>query len=182
MLYVVTSLLVPAFIACVPLITHNYGSDGDCFIGGFENDSLHTIFVEEVVLWDAPAMVIFIIASIAMVVMMIKLAYTARWRTHVQLYTPITGGNQITKALRQLLPLVAFPILSAVFIIPQFIAHFYTDYIPASNPALNVISAVFIAMWSLSSGVVLLTHIFVARYLLRKRRVYATPIPLHDSH
>ena len=98
---------VIAVIACVPLITHNYASSGNCYIGGFENDSLHTMVIVKTAFWDAPAIVILIIISIAMVVMVVKLAHTARLR----------AGNQITKALRQLLPLVAFPILSTVCII-----------------------------------------------------------------
>ncbi|KAL5509162.1 hypothetical protein EMCRGX_G004474 [Ephydatia muelleri] len=71
-LYVVTSLLVPALIAIVPLITHTYGlSPGGnaCYI--YANTSV--AFMERLALWDGPAMLMLIAASTAMVVMVTKL-------------------------------------------------------------------------------------------------------------
>eukprot|EP00731_Ephydatia_muelleri_P038643 Em0841g1a len=71
-LYVVTSLLVPALIAILPLVTHTYGlnSDGNaCYI--YANTSV--AFIERLALWDGPAMLMLIAASTAMVVMVTKL-------------------------------------------------------------------------------------------------------------
>ncbi|KAL5509160.1 hypothetical protein EMCRGX_G004472 [Ephydatia muelleri] len=71
-LYVVTSLLVPALIAIVPLVTKAYGlnSDGDaCYIYANRSYAL----VERLALWDGPAMLMLIAASTAMVVMVTKL-------------------------------------------------------------------------------------------------------------
>ena len=66
-LYVVTSLLVPALIAIVPLVTHTYGlspGSNTCYIS-----NTRVGFVERLSLWDGPAMLMLIAASTAMVVM-----------------------------------------------------------------------------------------------------------------
>eukprot|EP00731_Ephydatia_muelleri_P013174 Em0007g484a len=91
-LYVVTSLLVPALIAIVPLVTHSYGLNTDGNICNIYANT-NVAFIERLALWDCPAMLMLIAASIAMVVMVIKLAsqnelqtsncclgYRAMWR------------------------------------------------------------------------------------------------------
>ena len=57
--YVATSLLVPALIACVPLITNTYRYSIDvdtCYIFT-PNDTDHIAFIENTVLWNGPAMI-----------------------------------------------------------------------------------------------------------------------------
>ncbi|KAL5509158.1 hypothetical protein EMCRGX_G004468 [Ephydatia muelleri] len=115
-LYVVTSLLVPALIVAVPLITHTYGlSPGGnaCYI--YANTSV--AFIERLALWDGPAMLMLIVASTAMVVMVTKLTSQVCRRSK---YEPITDGDEFTKALKQLLPLAAFPMLFFIFAIPLY--------------------------------------------------------------
>ncbi|KAL5509180.1 hypothetical protein EMCRGX_G004498 [Ephydatia muelleri] len=100
-LYVVSSLLVPALIAIVPLITHTYGlSPGGniCYI--YANTSV--AFIERLALWDGPAMLMLIAVSTAMVAMVIKLASQVCRRS--MQYEPITDGDQFWKVLKQLLP------------------------------------------------------------------------------
>ena len=69
-LYVVTSLLVPAVIACVPLITRTYSFsqiDG-CYIPAYVNNvSLPAAVIERFAFWEGPAMVILLASSTAMV-------------------------------------------------------------------------------------------------------------------
>ena len=120
--YIVTSLLVPTGMAIIPLVTHSYGlsSDGTiCYI--YANTSV--ALIERLALWDAPAMFTLIATSTAMIVMVIKLASQVCRRSK---YEPITDGDQFSKALKQLLPLSAFPVLFFIFEIPVFIFHVYT--------------------------------------------------------
>ena len=182
-LYVVTSLVVPAVIACVPLTNHSYASSEICYISGPTNDSHHVGLIEKVALWDAPAMIILLAASTAMITMVIKLVSSkSQLYVHVHVYEPITDGDQVTKALKQLLPLVVFPILFFIFIIPLLVYDIYTARNPDHYPMLLIIISVFDPMWTLSSGVALLVHISVARYLSRKRRMYSSPICLQEGH
>ncbi|KAL5509110.1 hypothetical protein EMCRGX_G004400 [Ephydatia muelleri] len=67
-LYVVTSLLVPAVVAIAPALTNTYSPTGNCYISA-QNDSDHVALIENLVLWDGPALLVLLVASVAMVVM-----------------------------------------------------------------------------------------------------------------
>ena len=165
-LYVVTSLLVPALIAIVPLVTHAYGlnSDGNiCYI--YANTSV--AFIERLALWDGPAMLMLIAASTAMVVMVTKLTSQVRRRSK---YKPITDGDQFTKALKQVLPLVAFPVLFFIFEIPVFIFHVYTTQHSTPKEGMYIADVVCFALWSASSGATVLIHMSVVRICSRRRK------------
>ena len=162
-LYVVTSLLVPAVIACAPLITDTYGRNRDgteCFIYMYAFNDIASI--ERFALWDGPAMIILLAASTAMVVMVIKLTGRVCLRAR---YEPITDGDQFWKALKQLLPLAAFPIVFLICEIPIFIYHIYAPTSSMPNMTLEISKSVFISMWSMTSGGTLLIHIIVVKCL-----------------
>ena len=166
-LYVVTSLLVPALIAVVPLITHTYGlhSDGDvCYI--YANTSV--AFIERLALWDGPAMFILIAASTAMVVMVTKLTSQVLRRSK---YEPITDGDQFWKAVKQLLPLATFPVFFFIFEIPMLIFHINTTQFSTPNEGMLISGpAVSVSLWSMASGITVIIHISVARICGRKRK------------
>ena len=170
-LYVVTSLLVPALIAVVPLITNSYGLSADgtvCYV--YANQS--TAFVERLAIWDVPAMFILLVASTAMVVMVMKLACRVRWRSK---YERIADGDQFEKAIKQLLPLAAFPILFFLFEIPVLIFRIYVAKYKARE-ALLISTIVFFSLWSFTSGATLLVHISVSQWYGRKRKSKSTKL------
>ena len=142
------------------------------------NYSHHVVLIERVALWDAPAMIILLAASTAMITMVIKLASS---RSQLHVYEPITDGDRFVTALKQLLPLVVFPILFFIFIIPKLVYDIYTAQNPDEGPRLQIVISVFVPMWTFSSGVALLVHISVAIYLSRKRRMYSSPICLQAA-
>ena len=171
--YVVISMLAPAAIASVPLATKSYGlGPFGCWIHTSSNSSLpdngNTV-VERFVLWDGPALVILLMASVAMVVLVIKLGLLVYHRAG---YSALNGSNQYWNALKQVLPLAAFPILFCVFIIPQVMFHIYqtstNSSTNSSNQVLSLVTSVFFSLWSMASGVTLIVHISVARYYRRK--------------
>ena len=107
-LYVVTLLLVPVIFATIPLITESYHIDRlGCYISDV-NGTNPDAKIELFALWTIPALVILLAASIAMVIMVMKMAYTVCLRLKID---SITDGDQFWKALKQLLPLAAFPIM-----------------------------------------------------------------------
>ena len=174
MAYIVTSLLVPSGMAIIPLVTHSYGlsSDGTiCYI--YANTSV--AFIERLALWDAPAMFTLIATSTAMIVMVIKLASQVCRRSK---YEPITDGDQFSKALKQLLPLSAFPVLFFIFEIPVFIFHIYTTQHSTPNEGMLIADALCSSLWNATSGATVIIHITVARICGRKRK----PINASDSH
>ena len=162
-LYVATSLLGPAVIASMPLVTDSYGishSGSVCFIYADGEVAL----VERLAFLDGPAMLILLVASTAMVVMVIKLARIICWRIK---YESINEGGQFWKALKQLLPLAAFPMLFFIFFIPVLVLHIYVARTPSPKDAVETSAIIFFSLWTLSSGATLIIHLFVA---YRRRR------------
>eukprot|EP00731_Ephydatia_muelleri_P013171 Em0007g481a len=176
-MYVVTSLLIPALIAIVPLVTHAYGlSPGGniCYI--YANTSV--AFIERLALWDGPAMLMLIAVSTAMVAMVIKLASQVCRRSK---YEPITDGDQFWKALKQLLPLATFPLMFFIFEIPVFLYHVYTTQHSTPNEGMFIADVVCFPLWSASSGATVIIHISVARICGRKRK-HIKQINLSESY
>ena len=169
-MYVVTSLLIPAGVASVPIATHTYGlSESWCWIQNWKDNCPGGIplvigEVEQFALWYGPAMVILSFVSIAMVIMAIVLTYRAYlWRAF--------RNNQNQKAVKQLLPLVAYPVLFFAFIVPQFIIRVYGTNRPISyeqNYALSVAIIACGVAWSLSAGVTLIAHIVLTDVCSRR--------------
>ena len=162
-LYVPTSVFVPALIASVPLLTGTYGLSPNrrCYITNSEWNG----HIERFALFDGPAMVILLAASFAMIVMVVKLSCTMCWRTG---YEPLHEGDQLWKALKQLLPLAAFPLLFFVFVIPVITLDIYGARRPSQSKAVPFTNAVFVSLWSMASGVTLISHIAVARLCSKK--------------
>ena len=112
-LYVVSSLLVPAVIAAVPLATATYGVSPirGCYTATYTFTTTamhHHALIERFALWDAPAIVILLTAPAAMVVVIIRLTKQVCWRLN---YEAITESDGFWKTLKLLLPLAALPIL-----------------------------------------------------------------------
>ena len=112
-MYVVTSLLVPAVIASLPLRSHSYGlspTGTGCLI--INGNGSNTAVIERLVLWDAPANSILLIGSVAMSVIVIKLTHRACSRLQ------ITDNDPFSKAAKHLLPLAAYPIIFFFLLMP----------------------------------------------------------------
>ena len=172
-LYVVTSLLVPVVIAAVPLLTGTYGQDpniGSCWIEVENKHSdlqVNVVAIETYALWDGPAMILLVAASIAMSVMVTKLAHTV-WRRSA--YRSLEGDDPFWKALKHLMPLAVFPILFFIFEIPLFIFHVYVGQHSRSIGGVLISAEVCFSLWSMASGAVLIIHIAVAKMCGRKHK------------
>ena len=171
-LYVVTSLLLPTIVACIPLATQSYGATpfGGCFLR-VQNDSQHAAIIEEFILWDVPSMVILLGASAAMIVMVIKLTRKVCARSKYRTIND-SDHDQFWNALKQLLPLTVFPILFFIFQVPMLIFHIYSVYYPSRSTDITMLISitVFVALWTMTSGLTLLVHIAVARCYVRRNR------------
>lgn len=168
-LYVVTSLLVPAVMAAIPAITNTYGLSplGGCFVY-VQNDSQSIAVIERFVLWDGPAMAVLLLASAAMVVMVTSLARIVCRRLK---YEPMIEGDQFWKALRQLLPLAIFPILFFMFMLPVCAVHVQLARTPSLGRPLTLTASVFLVLWSMTSGAVLIAHITLVKCLSKQKSI-----------
>eukprot|EP00731_Ephydatia_muelleri_P020055 Em0012g880a len=166
-LYVVSSLLVAAVLACVPFATHSYGLQGSvCWIQSWKDNCPTNIsvvgVVEQFQLTYGPSMAVLLIVSVAMVVMVIAIFCRSR-KYH---------DGQNSKVLQQLLPLAVYPLLFLVFTIPPFVNCLYGTRTTAY--ALSIMSAVSVASWSFFTGISLIVHILEAklRAYCKKRYTY----------
>ena len=164
MLYVVTSLLVPAVIAAVPLITDNYQLStfhSYCYIYS-SNGSYRIELAERLALWDVPAIVILLASSVTMVILLIRIANLLCRKLN---YEPIINNDWFWKVLKQLLPLLIFPILYFIFIIPALAFHLYAakSFEPDRDEALIIAAIMFISLWSMASGAALIIHLSLSR-------------------
>lgn len=165
--YVVTSLLLPCVMAVVPLITNTYQLSpfhSYCYVYQ-KNDSYTVELVEKLVLWDAPALIILLAASTAMMVLVIKIVSVLCRRLK---YKPLADGDQYWKALKELLPLAAFPVLFFVFVIPTVIFHIDSS-VRTPSDAMIIIGIIPATIWGLSSGITLIIHLSVARFFALKK-------------
>eukprot|EP00731_Ephydatia_muelleri_P013029 Em0007g339a len=172
-LYVVTSVLVPLLIAGVPLVTNTYKPASPprsyCYIFDNINDTRHIELAEKLGLWDGPAMIMLMAASIFMVVLVIRVTRLL-WRKLK--YEPIISSeDRYWTALKELLPLTAFPILFFIFLIPQTILHIYTELNPAHDEPLSlvIVALLCISLWSFASGTTLIIHLSLARRFAKKK-------------
>ena len=154
-LYVVTSILFPIVVSSVPLVTSSYGPTGEwCWVEERKCDRA-TGFIEQIALWSGPAFVGLVLQSVALLTMMITVYYRAHRNSGY-------GRDQYRKAFKQLLPLVAYPVLFCILVTPPLIARVY-GFAAVPNKGLLTLSAVCIPCWSLFAGVTLIAHIGVLR-------------------
>ena len=156
-LYVISSILVPIVVSTVPLITNAYGPTGEwCWVrrkecGHIDLDGV----VEQIAVWYGPALVLLVLQCIAMLMMMIIVYY----RAHRKSGENVFGRDQNNVAFRQLLPLVAYPALFCILIIPPLIARVYGFASSTPNHSLLMFLAICVPAWSLSAGMTLIVHI-----------------------
>ena len=180
-LYVATSLLVPAMIAIVPLTTKTYLHYNTtqifhsyCYIYSV-NYSGDLQIIERFTLWDGPALVILSATSIGMVVMVITIA---RLLCRKVQYDPTHGTDNYWKALKELLPLAAFPILFFIFKLPELVFDIYVAIIGSPSESSLAVTLLSIALWSLASGITLLIHLSVAKCMcFAKKNIVITFSP-----
>ena len=172
LLYVLSSLLLSFAIATVPLATGTYGLAGSwCWIqewmGNCPTYKLHLGFVLQLALWYVPSIIILFMTSAAMVVMVLVVA-TRSCPRRLERHS-ITGEHHNRKALKQLLPLAAYPIMFCIFNVVPFVNR-VRGLTNDTKPALETAAALSIACWGLSTAIALLIHTMTLRCLASGQR------------
>ena len=160
-MYVVTSLVVPLFLAIVPFTTDTYGLAGSwCWIQSQRNNCPGTNnlliggVAEQFTLLYAPGIITLLVESVAMG-MIVAITYYRKRQNTLQ-----DNGVIQTKVMRQMLPLAAYPITFCVLFLPPFI---YRVYGISSKPpkSLLITTALCIQLWSVTAGLSLWVHITI---------------------
>ena len=94
---------------------------------------------------------------------MVTMMITVYYRAHRILDENVFGREQNQKAFRQLLSLVAYPILFCVLVIPTMISRVYEFASPTPNKGLTLLLAIFVPLWNGLAGLTLFIHIGVLK-------------------
>ena len=172
--YVLCSVFVPLVIA---FFTKSYGpSEAWCWIQNrnlsesmnISNENLiQPAETEQFVLFYGPAFVILIVCVAAVVVMGVVLSCRAYRRNEGW---QVIGEEQHRQLLKQLLPLIAYPILLLLFFITPFVNRLYTKFTPIPPHSLVYTAVFFVCSWSMAPGMALLIHMVVIFCIVRRRR------------
>lgn len=164
--YVAVSLFIPGLIIIPPHATNTFGLSGSwCWIEIWKDNCPETPSLvgstEGYVLFFAPTMLIVVVEMASMLIMVVVLYRRGRRRAVAdEENASFIDDNQNQKALRQLFPLAAYPILYIIFLI---LPVFYRVYEGPGSIGLTVASGSCPAGWSLSTGITLIAHICVTR-------------------
>lgn len=196
MIYMGTSIAVPLVVAAVPFATGSYGQSGAwCWIintreevAGSNSSNNNctsaavdsTGVIEQFVLWYGPAFVVLFFESIAVSVILLKLASSSRLcLTNKKESALLFAEKQYKKALAQMLPLMAYPVLFCTLIVPPLIYRLYGAL--GVVPSIGLLAVVLLCFsgWSLASSIALVVHIAVVVRYRHKKRISLSSYPLH---
>ena len=169
LLYLLSSLLLPFIIAAIPLTTKTYGLAGSwCWIQNWNNDCPaadgRTGLIQQFVLWTVPSSLILLMMSVVMVVMVFIVAKRSCPHRGGSESNSITGRHQNRKALKQLLPLAAYPILFCVFnVLPFANRVFEAKDDDQMERVFEIGAALSNGGWGLTTALALVAHIAVVK-------------------
>lgn len=169
--YVVFSLILPLVVSVIPLATNSYGPAGAwCWIKNWEDDCPSKVFeggvIQQFVLWYCPALAVLIVNSMAVIGMTVFLGRRAYRRSQ--------GGSQYKRAVNQMLPLAAYPVIFCLLLVPTLASRAYGAS-PRAMPSVGFIitDAVCSSAYSLLASISLIVHVVVIMRLQRKIKAVA---------
>ena len=175
--YLITTLLFSCLVASLPFTTQSYGLSGSwCWIEDTEDNCEKGTkdtrgIIEQFALWFGPSTAILLTTVLAMIVMLVVLAKRSRPRSEKNTTITVTGHYQNRKALKQLLPLAAYPILFCLFNMFPLADYLYDALHTSANESiLESVSAVCNAGLGFSTGMALILHIIMSKFLARNRK------------
>ena len=181
--YVVTAIVIPAAIAVVPFLTHTYGlAKGWCWIINMNDTSCPPTpdkvgIIEQFTMWYGPALIAFILESTLMVILLVTLGCRA-YRTIGSGSEPLVGQNVHKKALNQMLPLVVYPFVFGVLIVPPLTNRILDAAEGRESLVRCKVDVVFIPLLFLAAGATLIVHVC---FLLLSKKNSARAHMLDDT-
>ena len=165
-LFVAISIGFPLLFVWVPIVTNAYGSAGAwCWIRNWRNDCsadpYYTGIEEQFILWYGPALFCSIVDSVAIIIITARLVCCQPKSEEV----PLLPSGQRMKALKELLPLLVYPILFCVLLIPPLVNRIIgaIPNSPASVVVSTMVNGIFVPLQPLFAGLALVVHIDVLK-------------------
>lgn len=171
-------------VSSVPFATHSYGPSGSwCWIENLGGNSCSIQLagvVEQFALWYGLALVV-LLAQCAAIVVMICVVMVRVYR--IKRYHLLSSGStrQYYNLLKQLFPLVSYPLLFTLLITPPFFNRVYEAFRHSGNRGLLLANACIAPAWSLSAGITLIAHVSIVLCCTRVSRSERTSVETEGS-
>ena len=160
-------ILSPLLFVWIPFANGAYGIAGAwCWIKNWNGDCMSSKFpvgeIEQYGLMYVPAFMSLVGAVLLIAIMIIVMLCRLKTSPSLELQ-PLVSDTKRKRALKELLPLVAYPVLFCLFLFPPFINRVYSD-IGKANMATFMASSVTIAALGLFASLTLILHVLVLKW------------------
>ena len=191
LVYVLISVFSPLLHVWIPFIKHSFGMSGAwCWIRGWKDDCAKEKYtlglIEQFALWYGPFFLVTLVDALAIVVMVITLAIRAfrqRRCSFVSDTEPLLkqARDQKKEALKQLLPLLIYPLLFLILILFDLVDRVYDALAKGASYPLAIIHAVFGLSWGLFAGLALILHLCLLKEWSQKKRKLVAHAQRHSK-
>ena len=176
--YVLFSILFPLPLSFIPFIHNSYGVSGAwCSIRSWKGDCATQKYLEGIIkqflLWYGPLFISLTLSVIAVFIILIVLAQRTYAHKNQENECLIENQerNQNKKAIKELLPLLAYPVIFYILALFPLINRIYSAISPNANFGWFLGHALCQASWGFFSSWALIIHILVMRQLKKKKYV-----------
>ena len=177
-LYIALSVAFPLLMAGIPFIGDYYRIAGAwCYISSWEGDcattKLKTGIIEQFVLYYGPVTFLLALNAVSIFIMIVVLLYRAHKYRSSDREPLLAGRDQRKEVLKQLLPLIVYPIIFFTFLLFPLANRIFMAASKTTNYDLIMVHAVTISSVGFFAGLALIAHICL--YQFKKRSVKPLP-------
>ena len=166
-LYIISSVFLPLLVSWIPFIHSNYGvSGGWCFIReSMDNCARNTEGIIEIfALFYGPIVVSLILSVLAIVIMIVVMVRRAYVNSNTQPEKEPLVRSTAKTLVKQLLPLLAYPVIYFTLIVIPVIDRIYDAISPTRNPVLTIAHGVTAPVMGFFAALALIVHILYLRH------------------
>ena len=180
-LYISSSVFGPLLIVWIPFIHNSYGLVGAwCSIRSWRDDCATEKYtegiIEQFVLFYGPAFLMVGLCVVAIVTMLSVLLYRT-YNSYYDEQTLLLGRDQRKEVIKQLLPLLAYPIIYLLILIFPLVSRIYSDVSTHINFIYFIFHVVLFQLTGFFSSMALMIHLCsVQRYKRWKRSEDTTSV------
>ena len=174
-LYISSSVLVPLLIACIPFITKSYGLAGAwCYIRNWKDDCAtekYTVGIaEQFALFYAPIMLCLVANTVSVFVMAVVMVRRAYLRVGPESQALLAERDRKKQALKQLLPLLAYPIIYFILLSFPMVDRVFDAISPHPSYSLVMVHVVTGSLMGFFAGLALMAHIAITKFRYVKKK------------
>ena len=175
--FILFGIFFPALFVWVPFLNDAYGMAGPwCWIKDWENNCIEDKFVigevEQFALFYGPTIVASLANLVVIFMIICFLGCYGKCKDDDEIPLIDLERKKRRKALKELLPLLAYPIIFCIILVPPLFARTYDVFVTVKSKndsiadiaSFSLSGAVFIPMWSLLPGLALIAHICVLKW------------------